>query len=240
VLLWGLAAIGIAWEWNALVAGPGLGATLVINWAVLVAATVLLGLGRIPAGAAILVFGTLGAAGLGVPSRKGWALAGAVSTAAALAAPVVLRSDAEWGFIAVILLFAVVWTTDVMAYFLGRLIGGPKLWPAVSPKKTWSGAIGGMMAGVIAGFAVATFAGIGNLLAVGLVCAALSVIAEGGDLLESAVKRHFGAKDASHLIPGHGGLMDRLDGFVTAAGAAALLGLLRGGIDAPARGLLIW
>jgi phosphatidate cytidylyltransferase len=68
----------------------------------------------------------------------------------------------------------------------------------------------------------------------------LSVLAQAGDLFESAVKRRFGAKDASHLIPGHGGLMDRLDGFVTASVVAALIGLLRGGFEAPGRGLLVW
>ena len=73
-----------------------------------------------------------------------------------------------------------------------------------------------------------------------IVAAGLSVVSQGGDLLESSIKRHFGAKDASQLIPGHGGLMDRLDGFVTASVVAALIGLLRGGFEAPGRGLLVW
>jgi len=136
--------------------------------------------------------------------------------------------------------FAIVWVTDIAAYFTGRAIGGPKLWPAVSPKKTWSGAIGGTLGGIAAGLLVAKMAGLVVAPMMVLVALGLSIVAQGGDLLESAIKRHFGAKDASQLIPGHGGLMDRLDGFLTAAAAAVMLGLLRGGLEGPSRGLLVW
>ena len=136
--------------------------------------------------------------------------------------------------------FATVWTTDIFAYFCGRAIGGPLLWPRISPKKTWSGAIGGLIGGVAAGVAVAYASGVGRLGIVGVMGLLLSVLAQAGDLFESAVKRRFGAKDASRLIPGHGGLMDRLDGFLVAAVAALLIGLLRAGTAAPARGLLVW
>jgi phosphatidate cytidylyltransferase len=112
--------------------------------------------------------------------------------------------------------------------------------PGVSPNKTWSGALGGTAAGIIGGVAVAQVAGGRNLATVALVALVLSVIAQAGDFLESAIKRRFYAKDAGALIPGHGGLMDRLDGFVTAATAAVLIGLLHGGLDAPARGLMMW
>jgi len=138
------------------------------------------------------------------------------------------------------LLFAIVWTTDIVAYFLGRMIGGPKLLPRVSPKKTWSGAISGLAAAVLAAVAVAKVAGLSGLSSIALVAAILSFVAQAGDLFESQLKRRFGAKDSSHLIPGHGGLMDRLDGFVFAAVVAALIGILRGGVEAPARGLLVW
>ena len=119
-------------------------------------------------------------------------------------------------------------------------MGGPLLWPSVSPKKTWSGAIGGLAGGVAAGVAVAYASGIGKLGIVGVMAFVLSVLAQAGDLFESAVKRRFGAKDSSQLIPGHGGLMDRLDGFLIAAFAALLIGILRQGMTAPARGLLVW
>jgi phosphatidate cytidylyltransferase len=139
-----------------------------------------------------------------------------------------------------VFLFAIVWTTDVFAYFAGRAFGGPKLMPAVSPNKTWSGAAGGTLGAVAAGLIVVKIAGLQLTVAVAAVALILSVVSQAGDLLESAVKRRFDAKDASHLIPGHGGLMDRLDGFVAAAAAGALIGVLHGGVHAPARGLMVW
>ncbi len=151
-----------------------------------------------------------------------------------------MRGDPEWGLTALLFLFATVWTTDIFAYFCGRGLGGPLLWPSVSPKKTWSGAIGGLIGGVAAGVAVAYANGLGKLGIVSVMALLLSVLAQTGDLFKSAVKRRFGAKDASHLIPGHGGLMDRIDGFLVAAFAALLIGMLRQGTAAPARGLLVW
>jgi phosphatidate cytidylyltransferase len=155
-------------------------------------------------------------------------------------APIVLRQDAALGLVAIVFLFAVVWATDIAAYFAGRALGGPKLWPAVSPKKTWSGAIGGLLGGVAAGLLVVKTAGLAIAPMLVLVAFGLSIVSQGGDLLESSIKRRFHAKDASQLIPGHGGLMDRLDGFLTAAAAAVMVGLLRGGLEGPARGLLVW
>jgi phosphatidate cytidylyltransferase len=110
----------------------------------------------------------------------------------------------------------------------------------VSPNKTWSGAIGGAAGAMIAAVGVAAAAGLGHRVAIALVGLALSAASQAGDLFESAFKRWYGAKDASKLIPGHGGLMDRLDGFIAAALAAAIVGVLRGGTEAPARGLLVW
>jgi phosphatidate cytidylyltransferase len=134
----------------------------------------------------------------------------------------------------------VIWLTDTTAYFVGRAVGGPKLMPWVSPNKTWSGAIGGTAAGVVGGVVVAAQFGVGGLSAAAAVAFVLSVISQAGDLAESAIKRQFNAKDASQLIPGHGGLMDRLDGFVAAAAAGTLIGIAHGGLDAPARGLMVW
>jgi phosphatidate cytidylyltransferase len=170
----------------------------------------------------------------------GWMLAGLVYAGILLLGPVVLRRDPEAGLAAILFLFAVVWITDIAAYFTGRALGGPKLWPAVSPKKTWSGAVGGVIGAVVAGLAVVKLMGLGIAPMLVIVAAGLSVVSQGGDLLESSIKRHFGAKDASHLIPGHGGLMDRLDGFLTAVLTAVMVGLLRGGLDGPARGLIVW
>jgi phosphatidate cytidylyltransferase len=169
-----------------------------------------------------------------------WMFAGLLYAGILLLGPVALRRDPDVGFAAILFLFAVVWITDIAAYFTGRALGGPRLWPAVSPKKTWSGAAGGMVGGVAAGLLVIELMGLGITPMLVIVAAALSVVSQGGDLLESSIKRHFGAKDASHLIPGHGGLMDRLDGFLTAVLAAVMVGLLRGGLDGPARGLIVW
>ena len=170
----------------------------------------------------------------------GWMIAGLAYAAVLAVAPALLRADAALGFVAIVFLFAIVWSTDVLAYFAGRALGGPKLMPAVSPKKTWSGAAGGMLGAVAAGLVVLKLAGLQLTVAAAAVALMLSVVSQAGDLLESAIKRRFNAKDASHLIPGHGGLMDRLDGFLTAVLAATMVGLLRGGLEAPARGLLIW
>lgn len=170
----------------------------------------------------------------------GWAVPGLVYAAIVLAAPVVLRMDTELGLTAVFWLFAVVWGSDVMAYFCGRTIGGPKLWPAVSPKKTWSGFIGGTAFAVAAGTGVAAAAGVPSLMPVALVSLFAAVLSQGGDLFESSLKRRFGVKDSGKLIPGHGGLMDRLDGFVLAGLFALLIGVGRGGLDAAGRGVLMW
>ena len=176
----------------------------------------------------------------GRPGAPAWAAAGVLYAGAALIAPTVLRVDVSFGFAAMLFLFAIVWATDIFGYFIGHWIGGPKLWPAVSPKKTWSGAIGGAIGALAASLAVARYAGAVNLLAIAALALLLSAVSQAGDLFESAVKRRFGVKDASHVIPGHGGIMDRLDGFLVAAVVAALIGIAHGGLAAPARALLVW
>lgn len=172
--------------------------------------------------------------------RVGWLPAGFAYALIAFAAPVILRADHELGLAAIIWLFAVVWGSDIMAYFCGRTIGGPKLWPSVSPKKTWSGFIGGTVFAVAAGTGVAYAFGLTMLWPVAVVSLIAAVFSQGGDLFESALKRHFGVKDSGSLIPGHGGFMDRLDGFVVAGLFALCLGLWRGGFEAAGRGVLMW
>ena len=238
IALWALAAAGIAWEWTRLVGAWRL--TMVPCALALAGAGWLLAIERPGEAVAALAAGAVAAGIVAPAARRLWTAAGAAYAGAMLAAPAVLRSDSKYGLVAIIFLFAVVWLTDIAAYFAGKLIGGPKLWPAVSPKKTWSGAIGGMTAGVAAGLIVAAAWGAENLPAIALVGMALSIAAQAGDFCESALKRRFGAKDASQLIPGHGGLMDRLDGFWAAAVTGTMLGLARGGIHAPAQGLLVW
>jgi phosphatidate cytidylyltransferase len=169
-----------------------------------------------------------------------WTIAGIGYAGVMFAAPIILRADAAHGLLAILLLFAVVWTTDIFGYFAGRAFGGPKLCPAISPKKTWSGAIAGTLGAMIVAVLLAGYFGTFNKVAIAGIALLLSVTAQLGDLLESWVKRRFGAKDASQLIPGHGGVMDRLDGFWAAVFVGCAIGLLRGGFDAPARGLLVW
>jgi len=169
-----------------------------------------------------------------------WTIAGIGYAGIMLLAPLLLRTDNTYGFLALVLLFAIVWTTDILGYFAGRAIGGPKLLPAISPKKTWSGAIAGTLGAMIVAVLVANYFGAFNTTAIAIIALLLSIMAQLGDLLESWVKRQFGAKDASHLIPGHGGVMDRLDGFWAAALVGCVIGLLHGGFDGAARGLLVW
>lgn len=136
-----------------------------------------------------------------------------------------IRADDATGLIAMLFVFAVVWATDILAYFVGRAIGGAKLAPAISPGKTWSGAIGGTISAIIAGCALYLCFFPSTGLWVPAIALVLSVFSQIGDLFESFIKRRFGVKDSSRLIPGHGGVMDRVDGLVFACFAAFLLGL---------------
>jgi phosphatidate cytidylyltransferase len=239
-VFWGLAAMGVLWEWISLVARSDHRTVLMTGGASLALAVALVATGHLLAAVIVLAISTLGVAALAPAKWRTWIAAGVPYAGALGVAPVVLRSDSEDGFLAVIFLFAIVWTTDVVAYFSGRAIGGPKLMAQVSPKKTWSGAIGGTLAAVIVAFVLAKVMALSGLFAIAMLAVVLSICTQGGDLFESFLKRRFGAKDSGHLIPGHGGLMDRLDGFITASVVAALIGLLRGGFEAPGRGLLVW
>lgn len=108
-----------------------------------------------------------------------------------------------------------VWATDTGGYVAGRTLGGPKLAPTVSPNKTWSGLAGAMLAAGVVGAVIASFWPGWNALTIGLASLGLALVGQAGDLFESRLKRRFGAKDSSHLIPGHGGLLDRVDGVLS-------------------------
>jgi phosphatidate cytidylyltransferase len=168
-----------------------------------------------------------------------WTGLGLFYVAIPCAACIVLRQAEPHGWAAILYLLIVVWATDIAAYFGGRGLGGPKLWPRVSPKKTWSGALSGLAAAIVAGGLVAWLTGAGDIRT-GLVLAApLSVASQAGDLLESALKRRFGVKDSGRIIPGHGGVLDRMDGLFAAAALAWLIaGLgLGGDLLAPPGGI---
>jgi phosphatidate cytidylyltransferase len=233
-----LAAIGLYVEWLMVVGATAEKRVVASGVAALAVAGFSLAIGRIDAALAVLAIG-LAAVVLMMPERRNWAAAGFLYAGVAEIASVLLRLDAVKGFVALVFVLLIVWVTDSGGYFAGRGIGGPKLWPRVSPKKTWAGAIGGFVGSLAVAcvFAVLDLGKAGPLLAIGGV---LSIVSQLGDLFESAVKRRFGVKDSSQIIPGHGGLLDRLDGFVAAVAIAALFGFLRGGADGVGRGLMVW
>lgn len=148
---------------------------------------------------------------------------------ATMVAAVWLRADSANGFATLVWVILIVVATDVGAYFTGRNFGGPKLAPRISPNKTWSGLIGGMACAGLTGMIVG-YIYVGSVNpTLGLLSLALGAIAQGGDLVESGLKRHFNVKDASQLIPGHGGFLDRFDGYLTVMPAVALMTLVFGG-----------
>jgi phosphatidate cytidylyltransferase len=233
-----LAAIGLYVEWL-MVVGAAADRRIVVSGVIaLVVAGFCLATGRVDAALVVLAIGLV-AVGLMTAERRNWTAAGFLYAAVAEIASVLLRLDAGKGFVALVFVLVIVWVTDSGGYFAGRGIGGPKLWPRISPKKTWAGAIGGLVASLAVGgvFAALDLGKAGPLL---MISGALSVVSQLGDLFESAVKRRFGVKDSSQIIPGHGGLLDRLDGFVAAVAVAALFGFLRGGADGVGRGLMVW
>ncbi|MFO0993672.1 MAG: phosphatidate cytidylyltransferase [Hyphomicrobiales bacterium] len=169
-----------------------------------------------------------------------WPYVGIPYVAGATMALMVLGTDRDYGALAIVWLMAVIWAADSLAYFAGRTIGGPKLAPILSPKKTWAGLGGAIAGGVLASLAVAILSGLPSLAMLGLLGGLLAVVGQAGDLFKSALKRHYGVKDAGRLIPGHGGVLDRVDGLVAAAMAAAVIGALHSGYSAAGSGLLNW
>jgi phosphatidate cytidylyltransferase len=239
VVFWAVAAVGVFWEWTSIVAGRSI-ASMVVGTVSLLGAAAAAGSGRSLVALVVVSVGALAVAVVSEPRTRAWAIGGVLYAGTLLLGPVVLRRDPVLGEDAILFLFAVVWATDVFGYFAGRALGGPKLAASISPNKTLAGACGGALGAVAAGVVVARTAANTSVLTAAGLALLLSIVSQGGDLFESAVKRRFGVKDAGHAIPGHGGLMDRLDGFLAAAGVAALVGIARGGTEASARGLLWW
>ena len=167
-----------------------------------------------------------------------WKIMGIPYITLPLLALIALRADNQWGLPAIIWCVAVVWAADTFAYFAGRLIGGPKLAPKLSPKKTWAGLGGALIGSALASavFAVLADLRFGPLL---LAALGLAVVEQGGDILESAFKRAHGVKDSGDLIPGHGGVLDRVDGLMAAVFAAFVIGYLHNS-ESAAAGLLLW
>lgn len=233
-----LGAIGLFVEWLAVTYTARNVPVSVAGVVALVLSAPFLAVGNVNAALVVLALGLVAVAFRATEPRI-WAAAGFLYAAAAQVASLLVRLDQAKGLSALILVLLVVWATDIGGYFAGRAIGGPKLWPRVSPKKTWAGAIGGFVASLLVaiGFSASD---LGETLPLVILAAMLSVAAQLGDLFESAIKRRFGVKDSGHIIPGHGGVMDRLDGFVAAIVLAAIFGVLRGGVDGVGHALMVW
>ncbi|MBB4198173.1 hypothetical protein CCR94_10950 [Rhodoblastus sphagnicola] len=244
-LFWLVAALAAHWEWGDLIGGQLPWSRRIVGAAALILA---LGLQSLRQYELALLALTLAAVFNAWAAGAGYRLlagAGMFYCGGLLLSVAALRQPAFFGICAIGWLFAVVWGTDVCAYFGGRLIGGKKLAPSISPGKTWSGFLVGVGCGAVLGATTAAFwpnvrAPFFPVLLLGL---AAGAVAQGGDLFESWLKRRANVKDSSRLIPGHGGVMDRLDGFIFAAIFAALFGLLRvalQGWPSAAAGLFFW
>ena len=230
-------ALVISWEWGRLVRGATFDLGFFLHAIGVTAAIVLAAAGYAALALAVLVITSITLVPLYIGRGARLSGLGVFYVGLPAVALLWLRSDEPFGFTAVLFVFAVVWASDTAAYAAGRSIGGPKLWPRVSPNKTWAGLAGALTAGAVAAAIFAVLEPEVGPLRLILLGVALALAAQAGDLAESALKRLFNLKDASALIPGHGGFMDRMDSIVAAAVAAALLALA---IDphAPARALL--
>lgn len=240
-LLMLVAAVLFLWEWFSITGMRHLSAGAIAGQGSLVALAVLQEIGLPGVGLGLILLAAVVASAINRFSRIGrWGGEGILYSGVALYALIAVRSG-DIGLQFSFFLLFLVWATDIFAYFTGRALGGPKLWERVSPKKTWSGALGGLAFAVVFGvLAVIVLGGSENLVVWGVLACVLSIVSQAGDLLESAVKRRFDVKDSSRLIPGHGGIMDRIDGLVAAGICAVLLGLASGGsLQDPIAGLAL-
>ncbi len=229
-------AVAMAWEWDRICGQQRFGASGWVMAGCLLAAIAGAWLGRYDLAAAIVAAGALAAYGTALMCPRGeplWTASGTLAVGIPCIAAVWLRNLPQQGFETFIWLIGVVWVTDLAAYVTGRLVGGAKLAPRISPGKTWAGLIGAIVAAAVLGVVGAAWAGAETLWAFAVLGAIAAVLAQTGDLAVSLVKRRFGVKDASNLIPGHGGVLDRFDGLLIATPALALLAWwLKGGLFA--------
>ena len=236
-----VAIVGVlmAWEWSGIVRGQRRDGALVVHALAVAGAVGLTAVGAPALAVALLLAGSIVVPAMVERRSAVISMLGVMYVGLPAVALVWLRGTEPYGAMAILFVFVMVWTTDTFAYICGRLLGGPKLYPAISPGKTWSGALGGTLFAGAAGAAFAWLVPGAAPVMLASTALLLSVVAQVGDLAESALKRAFHVKDASELIPGHGGFMDRMDGVVTAAVVAALIALARGA-HAPASSLLLW
>lgn len=232
-------AIGLimSWEWGRVVGRGEVDAALIVH-GLAVAIAVLLAVLGLPAMGAVVIIVAMGVVALVESGRRPAISALGVAYVGLPAVALLwLRGDEPLGAAAVLFVLVIVWTSDTAAFAAGRSLGGPKLWPRVSPNKTWSGLAGALVGSALAGALFAAVSGLGTPACLAGKGVLLGLVAQLGDLAESSLKRGFGVKDASALIPGHGGFMDRADSMVAATMAAAMFAAAVG-VGAPARALL--
>ena len=231
-------SLAIAWEWARLVHGPDAGLVMLVQLGAVAAAGLLAASISPGLGLLALCIGAILALVLSLDRNSLLAALGVLYAGLPAVSLIWLRSDDPFGLRAVIFLILIVATADTAAFLSGRLLGGPLLWPRVSPKKTWSGLLGAVVAAAVVGAVFWAVVPDGSPLRLAAAGAVLAAVAQAGDLAESALKRRFGAKDTGSLLPGHGGVMDRVDGLVAAAAAVGLAAIV---IDmhSPASALLL-
>ncbi len=234
-LLAAAAALAMSWEWSRVCNAGRFTAVGGVFAATVVVALALGATGGYDI--AVVVLGT-GAVATAITARAGgaghpgWTTVGVIAVGVCCLALIWLRTAPVAGMAAIFWLLGTVWATDIGAYVTGRLLGGPRLAPRISPNKTWAGLLGGVVCAASWGAAWGALTGAEMAGAI-VITAITAVIAQAGDLGVSAVKRRFGVKDASRLIPGHGGMLDRVDGFLLTAPAAAGLAVITKGDGLP-------
>lgn len=217
-------AAALAWEWVRLCGEKVPGARFAMLFSSVLAVVALASLYGPRSAVMLVVLSTAalyGAEWLAAPARRGWLAFGALYIGLPVCAYIAIAGDPQWGRATIFWIFFAVAATDMGAYFSGRAIGGPKIAPSISPNKTWAGLIGGTGAAMAVGAATAGYWLEQPIWPLVGLSAALAVISQAGDFFESLVKRKFGVKDSSAIIPGHGGLFDRVDGHIAAAASVA-------------------
>jgi phosphatidate cytidylyltransferase len=230
-LLTALAGALMAWEWGRLCRRGRLGTTGIVLVGVVIGA---IAAATLTTPGLSIVFAFVGAGivfwlGRGRPDLDPeWAAFGALWVALPCICLLWLASGGPNGRTTLLWILAIVWATDIGAYAIGRTVGGPRLAPRWSPRKTWAGLVGGAVCAGLVGWATAAWLGVSPALPLVFLSAGLAIVGQVGDLAESLAKRRFGVKDSSGLIPGHGGLLDRLDGLLAVIPVVALLTMLAG------------